>query len=395
MPLRTPSAAKLWQAARTLPLALCAAVALRQSIRTRRALAEVTPPEAGPLPEPPPRVSIVLPVRNEAENIDGVLASLLAQDYPEFDLTVIDDGSTDATPRLLAAWAARDPRVQVHRNETLPAGWAGKTHALHTGSERSRGAWLLFTDADTRHASDTLRRMVAHAERQGDDLLSMLARPILSGNGTRLLTPTGGITLFERATPGEVRDPAHPGAIAVGQCILVRRTAYDAIGGYAAPGLRDTFADDVLLAERIKRAGWRADLVSGNDLVSNEQWPNWGAAWRGWRKSIYGAMANQPGLLVVGGVALVGYGLLPLVTAVRALAAGRWPTGLLAAIVLALQIDARALLDREFRLPRYWSLAAPAGWVALGLVILDAARLRLVGRAADWKGRSAPTPGER
>jgi chlorobactene glucosyltransferase len=390
MPTPSPSRAPLWQFARALPLALCAAVALRQSIRTRRALAEATPPEPRPLPEPSPRVSIVLPVRDEEENIDAVLASLLAQDYPDFDLTVIDDGSNDATPRLLAAWAARDPRVRVHRIAALPAGWAGKTHALHTGVGATRGAWLLFTDADTRHAPTTLRRMVAHALAQGDDLLSLLAQPTLSGTGTRLLTPTGALTLFERATPGEVRDARHPRAIAVGQYILIRRAAYDAIGGYAAPGLRDTFADDVLLAERIKRAGWRVDLVSGRDLVSNEQWTTWGGAWRGWRKSIYGATEAQTGTTIVGGVALIGYGLLPPLTAVRALAKGRWQIGLAASVVLALQIDARALLDREFRLPRAWSLAAPVGWVALGLVILDAARLRLLGRAAEWKGRTAP-----
>jgi chlorobactene glucosyltransferase len=390
MPARTPSRARLWQIARSLPLALCAAVAVRQSIRTRRALAEATLPEQYPLPEPSPHVSIVLPVRDEEANIDAVLGSLLAQDYPSFDLLVVDDGSTDATPRLLAAWAARDPRVRVHRIDALPAGWAGKTHALHTGASRTEGEWLLFTDADTRHAPATLRRMVGHAQGRGDDLVSMLAQPILTGAGTRLLTPTGALTLFERATPAEVRDPAHPGAIAVGQYILVRRAAYDAIGGYAAPGLRDTFADDVLLAERVKREGWRVDLVSGRDLVSNEQWPTWGGAWRGWRKSIYGATAGQPGLTTAGGVALVGYGLLPLITAARALVARRWVAGSAAAAILALQIDARAQLDRAFRLPRAWSLAAPAGWVALGLVILDAARLHLAGRAADWKGRAAP-----
>src|ERR671932_1185689 len=140
---------------RTVPLALCALLALRQDRRVRRALTEVGPPEPEPLPEPPPRVSIVLPVRDEEANVDGVLASLLAQDYPDFDLIVVDDGSTDATPRLLAAWAARDERVRVHRVEELPPGWAGKAHALHTGVGLTAGEWLLFTDADTPHAPET------------------------------------------------------------------------------------------------------------------------------------------------------------------------------------------------------------------------------------------------
>lgn len=277
-----------------------------------------------PAPHVATPVSIILPVRDEADNIDAVLASLLAQEGVDFDLIVADDGSTDATPRRLAAWAARDPRIRVARIDALPPGWAGKAHALHTGVGLARGTWLLFTDADTRHASDALCRMVAHGERRGLDLVSLLARTILTGPGARLLTPTGAVALFERATPGEVRDPAHRGAVAVGQYIVVRRAAYERIGGYAAPGLRDTFADDVLLAERVKQGGGRLDLVDGRDLLRNAQWATWGAACGGWRKSIHGATAARPGLAPVGGMALVGYGLLPLVAAIRALAARRW-----------------------------------------------------------------------
>jgi chlorobactene glucosyltransferase len=162
---------------RTGSLALLALGALRQSYRVRRALAEATPPAPTPLPAPAPSVSIIVPMRNEATNIDGVLTSLPAQDYPAFDVTVSDDGSTDATPQLLATWARCDARLHVQRLDALPAGWAGKTHALHTGVGLSTGEWLLFTDADTRHASQTLRLMVGHALSHEDDLLSMLSAP--------------------------------------------------------------------------------------------------------------------------------------------------------------------------------------------------------------------------
>jgi len=104
-------------------LALAAFFAMRQSYRVRRSRAETVPPEPCALPVPPSHVSIILPVRNEESNIDGVLASLLAQDYPAFDITVIDDGSTDATPDLLATWPTRDPRLHVRRIDTLPEGW--------------------------------------------------------------------------------------------------------------------------------------------------------------------------------------------------------------------------------------------------------------------------------
>src|SRR5919199_781544 len=381
---------------RTVPLALCALLALRQDRRVRRALTEVGPPEPEPLPEPPPRVSIVLPVRDEEANVDGVLASLLAQDYPAFDLTVVDDGSSDATPRLLAAWAARDRRVRVHRVEELPPGWAGKAHALHIGVGLIAGEWLLFTDADTRHAPEALGLALGHALRHRVDLLSLLARSPLIGPGARLLTPIGAISLLERATPAEVRDPRHPAALAIGTYLLVRRAAYEACGGYAAPRLRATFADDVYLTEEVKRSGGRVDLVrgyDGRDLLSNEQWTTWDSLWRGWRKSAYGDIGHRPLYGLAGGLLLLAYGLLPPLAALRAAQAGlrrHRLSAILAALALAAQVDARSHLDREAGLSHAWSLTAPAAWAMLGVLILDTTRLALTGRGADWKGRTAP-----
>ena len=374
-------------------VALCALLALRQDRRVRRALGEVGPPEPGPILECWPRVSIVLPMRDEEANIDGVLASLLAQDYPDFDLTVVDDGSTDATPHLLAAWAARDNRVRVHRIEELPPGWAGKAHALHTGVGLTGGEWLLFTDADTRHAPPALRLTLGHALRHRIDLLSLLARVALLGPGARFLTPIGAISLLERATPAEVRDPAHRAALAIGQYILIRREAYEACGGYAAPELRATFADDVHLAEEVKRRGGRVDLVDGRDLLANEQWTTWDSLWRGWRKSAYGDVARRPLAGLAGGLLLIVYGLLPLAAIVRATRARRWPTALLGAVAVTAQIDTRRPFDRDYGLPALWSLTAPVGWATLGVLVLDATRLALTGHGADWKGRTAPAVG--
>src|SRR5947209_15964174 len=123
-------------------LAVAALTALWQRHRVYRSVRETHPPDETPLPASIPHVSIVLPVRNEEAMIHACLASLLAQDYPDFDLTIIDDGSTDATPQLLAEWAGRDGRIRVERVERLPGGWAGKTYALHTGVMHTNGAWL-------------------------------------------------------------------------------------------------------------------------------------------------------------------------------------------------------------------------------------------------------------
>ncbi len=369
-----------------------ALTALYQSFRTRRAAKETHPPDNSPLPEPAPHVSIILPVRDEEANIDACISTLLAQDYPEFDITIIDDGSTDATPRLLAEWSARDRRVRSLRIDQLPPGWAGKPHALHTGVTHTNGEWLLFTDADTRHAPHTLRLMVGHATSQQNDLLSMCTNLMtMSGTAMPLLMPLSEIILAHRVTPGEVKNPAFPRAFAFGQYILVRREAYIASGGYATAYMRTTFIDDLALAEQFKSYEKRVELVDGRGLVMNRQWTTWKSARQGWGKSCYSEiirlripLAGAPAAL-----ALVVYGLGPLFTIFSALFTGkvrRVPT-LLAAITLLAQIDAKRCVDRQHHLPIRWSLAAPLSWGIFGMMVLDVAWQILTGRGAQWKGR--------
>jgi chlorobactene glucosyltransferase len=373
-------------------LTLSALVALWQSYRAHRTVRETHPPDEAPLPKLAPHVSIIVPARNEEATIDACLASLLAQDYPDFDITVIDDGSTDATPHLLAGLARRDSRVQVHRIDNLPKGWAGKAHALHTGVTLTCGEWLLFTDADTCHAPQTLRLMVGHALSQQDDLLSTRTTLMtLSGPAMPLLMPVSEILLAHKVTPAEVRDPASPRAFAFGQYILLRREAYLATGGYAAASMHMTSIDDVALAVRFKQHGQRVELVNGRGLITNRQWTTWKSLRQGWGKSCYGELIRShiPLASLPGGLALIVYGLLPPGVLLHALYSGkvrRFST-LLAGISLLAQVDAKGCFDREYGLAFPWSLAAPAGWVTCGILLLDVAHLILTGHGADWKGR--------
>jgi chlorobactene glucosyltransferase len=402
MPLsQTPVASRFrWLHRSIIPasLFLTALVALFQLYRSRRTVKETRPPAELPAPEPAPHVSIILPVRNEEANLEACIASLLAQDYPHFDLTIIDDGSTDATPHLLARLSTRDPRISVHRIEQLPAGWAGKPHALHTGVTLTGGDWLLFTDADTRHAPQTLCLMLGHALREQDDLLSMSTTLMtLSGTAMPLLMPVSEVILAHRVTAGEVRDPAYPRAFAFGQYILLRREAYAATGGYAATYMRTTFIDDLALAEQLKRCGKRVDLVNGRGLVKNRQWTTWKSARQGWGKSTYSEIIRLrvPFAGVPAALALIVYGLGPLAQLLYALRTGKMRrlSTVLAGITLLAQIAAKRTFDREHGLPFRWSLTAPLSWAIFGIMVLDVARLILTGRGACWKGRQIRIPG--
>ena len=373
-------------------LFLTAFIALFQLYRSRRAIRETRPPEHLPAPTPAPHVSIIVPVRNEEANLEACVASLLVQDYPNFDLTIVDDGSTDATPRLLADLGTRDPRIQVHRVDQLPPGWAGKPHALHTGVTLTRGDWLLFTDADTRHEPQTLRLMLGHALQQQDDLLSMSTTLMtLTGSAIPLLMPLSEVILAHRVTPGEVRDLAYPRAFAFGQYILLRRDAYTATGGYAANYMRTTFIDDLALAEQFKQYRKRVDLVNGRGLVMNRQWSTWKSARQGWGKSTYSEIlrSHVPFAGVPAALALIIYGLGPLMLLLYALCTGktRRLSTLLASITLLAQIETKRSFDREYGLHFFWSLTAPLGWAVFGIMVLDVARLILTGHGAHWKGR--------
>jgi chlorobactene glucosyltransferase len=375
-------------------LSITALIALYQSYRSHRAVRETHPPDDVPLPVPEtaPHISIILPVRNEEANVDACLTSLLTQDYPNFSITVIDDGSTDATPHLLEQWRARDRRIQVHRIDELPDDWAGKPHALHTGAMLTNGEWLLFTDADTRHAPQTLRLMVGHALHRQVDMLSMCTNLMtMSGMAMPLLMPMSEVVLAHRVTPGEVANPAYPRAFAFGQYILLRREAYDETGGYAASYMRTTFVDDLALAEQFKHYGKHVELVNGRGLIQNRQWTTWKSARQGWGKSCYSEIIRS-GLPFGGlhaGLALIIYGLGPLLALIYALFTRKMSrlSTLLAGITLLAQIDAKRCFDREHGLSVAWSFTAPLGWAVFGVMVLDVARLILTGHGADWKGR--------
>ncbi|WP_069804572.1 glycosyltransferase [Thermogemmatispora onikobensis] len=382
-------------ALRTTLLGASVLLGLWQDYRMQKAIRETATLQARRLPRPAPRVSIILPVRNEQENIDDCLASLLAQDYPDFEVIVIDDGSTDDTPARLAEWQQREARLRVHRIEELPAGWAGKAHALHTGATLASGEWLLFTDADTRHAPQTLRLMVAHAIAHRLDLLSMFTEMQILGLAARLLTPMTGLLLTVLVTPGEIRSAARPRqAFAFGQYILVRREAYEATGGFSAPEVRASFTEDMGIAQVLKRQGWREDIVGGCGLVKNVQWTTWRSAWRGLRKGAYGKLAPYPLLGFAGGCFLVYYGLAPLLTLRAALRPGHLRqerlSALLALLALCLQVDSKRRFGQAFGLPARWALLAPVASTAFGFLLLDTMRLAINGQGADWKGRRAP-----
>lgn len=245
-----------------------AAAILAALVLLRRHWARLPTLEADPV-APPDQVCLCIPVRNEARELPAALDSWLDQDQPGLRIVVVDDGSTDGSSETLRTReASRPDRLRVVRNDHLPPGWLGKNHALHLASEQpeARSAeWLLFADGDVQAAPDLLRRALAFARAQPTDILALIPAVDVGSIGERLALPLAASAFMLLVPPHRVPDPRHPAFCGVGGFILVRRAAYDAVGGHASAPLEAV--DDMMLARRVKRAGFvNRVALGGPDL---------------------------------------------------------------------------------------------------------------------------------
>jgi len=224
-------------------------------------------------------VSVIIPARNEEANLQRCLQSLVAQTAPPLELIVVDDHSTDRTRSIAQSF----PTVRVLEADPLPDGWSGKSNACWTGAKLAKGKWLLFTDADTRHAINSVEQGFREAESNHAALLSYSPQQEVFGFLERAVMPVIFAELAKTYRPKEVSDPTSPAAAANGQYLLIRRDVYDAVGGHAA--VAHAILEDVELAKLVKRAGYKLQFRV-SDAVSTRMYRTFGQMWEGWTKNL-------------------------------------------------------------------------------------------------------------
>src|SRR5579862_1748580 len=222
------------------------------------------------MPSGNPKVSIIVPARNEETDIAQCLSSLLDLDYGDYDVIAINDRSTDRTGEIMeelarAHTAAGKSILRVTHHRELPSGWLGKTHAMWTAANQATGDWLLFTDADVLFKRDSLRRAVAYAEAERADHLVLFPQMITKTTGESMMIAFFQTMFVFGHRPWKVADPKAKDHIGVGAFNLVRRRVYEAVGTYEA--LRFEVVDDMKLGKVIKNAGFRQRNVLGGDLL--------------------------------------------------------------------------------------------------------------------------------
>ncbi|HUI83427.1 MAG TPA: glycosyltransferase [Candidatus Binatia bacterium] len=225
-----------------------------------------------------PEVSVIVPARNEEACLADCLRTLAGQAGPQCEIIVVDDHSTDATRGIAEAFPA-----QVIAAPPLPPGWCGKCNAAWSGARVARGKWLLFTDADTRHAANSIAAGLEEARECGAALLSWSPRQEVHSFAQRALMPVIFAELATTYRTKDVCDPNSPAAAANGQYLLIRRDVYDAVGGHAA--VAGAILEDVELAGRVKRAG-HSLRFRRCDLVSTRMYRSFFALWEGWTKNL-------------------------------------------------------------------------------------------------------------
>jgi len=338
-------------------------------------------------PEQAPHIAVIVPARDEAANIGQCLRALLAQDYPasRFSVLVIDDHSTDATAAIVNAIADAHAEVMLLAAPPLPLGWVGKSHACWIAARNIAPAieWLCFIDADVRAGPALLSSAVHAALSRRLDLLSLAPRQELESFAERLILPCGLVLLSFVQDLRRAQARSGSDVTATGQFMLVRRGAYEAVGGHAAVGA--AICEDVEFARRVKQSGRSVLLMGGEDFVSTRMYTGWQTLWPGLAKNLIDTLGGPAATVSIALAAMVLAWAAPVIPLIDL------TDGALAALIVALLATGAAFglhiaATFYFRIPFWYGLLFPLGYTAGALMALDSVRRRVRGQVS-WKGR--------
>jgi hypothetical protein len=256
-----------------------------------------------------PRISVLVAARDEEEKLAAAMETLLALDYPEMEIVAVDDRSADGTPKILAAFAARDARIRIVRVDALPPGWLGKPHALQRAYEASSGEWLLFTDADVQFRPDTLRRGISLVHERGLEHLTLMCGVEMHGFWEKTLITFFALGFHVGTKPNDVGNPRSRAYVGVGAFQLVKRAAYEASGMHRKLALE--VVDDMKLAKNIKEAGFKSCVGVAQEHVSVRWHAGAGNIVRGVTKNFFAAAGYRLGMAVAQAFGVICTNVLP------------------------------------------------------------------------------------
>jgi chlorobactene glucosyltransferase len=335
-----------------------------------------------------PRVSVVIPARDEALGIEAAVRSHLTQDYPDFEVVVVDDRSVDTTPRILARLAAENPRLRMVAGNEPPEGWLGKPHALHQGAAVATGELFLFADADVRFDPTALREAVEMLRSRRLDLLALFPRLEMEGFWENVLMPYIPVSYFFGPGFWFNSDLQRHFALGGGAGMLLRREAYLAAGGHEA--LRASVIDDIHLAIRVRQTGGRCRMASADDRVRLRMYRGLREIFNGFTKNMAFTFAGKSAApLALSQVFVLAAWTLPAaVLAAAALGAPVPPIDVgLAGAALGLTALTRGALAVFLGYPLWTSLTHPLMAAVWAAITVRSLAWRFLRRRLLWRGR--------
>ncbi|MGA8732625.1 MAG: glycosyltransferase family 2 protein [Terriglobales bacterium] len=353
-------------------------------------IADISRPQWNRQPATPggnPRVSIIVPARNEEEHIGSALTKMLALDYDNYEIIAVNDRSTDRTGEVIdrvASTPEASGRLKVIHLAELPPGWLGKVHAMWSAANQATGDWLLFTDADVLFRPDVLTRALAYAEAEPADHLVLFPRIIMHNPGERMTVAFFQTLFVFGHRPWKVADPKTKDHMGVGAFNLIRRRVYDAVGGYQA--LRFEVLDDMKLGKIVKNAGYAQRNVYGADLISLR----WAKGAMGMvnnlTKNFFAILSFQTWRLLLSASALAFLNIMPFVGIWLAHGWARLPYALALVSILGIYVG----MSWESDIPAYYFVLHPIGGAIFVYILLRSMTLTLARGGVVWRGTFYP-----
>ena len=342
-----------------------------------------------------PLISVCVPARNEERNIRACVEAILAQDYPHFEVIVLEDRSTDGTSEILRSLVAQNDNLKVIPGSDLPKDWAGKPHALFQASAAARGDWLCFVDADTFLSPTTLSSCYAKAIETDADMFTIMTFQIMGSFWEKVVMTIVMTALSVGFSPRKVNDPESKDAIANGQFILIKRSVYDAIGGHES--VKDQIVEDKAIAEQVKWNGYRLIVANGYSVAKTRMYTSLAEMWEGWTKNIYLGLSDRPSLMLLGTfgafillVAALVLPLWPLLGIFWYLQGGSWMALVVifeSLILCAIVIYVRARVSIGMGISPWYAFTLPLGASVFAAMMFTSGWKVISGKGVTWKGR--------
>jgi chlorobactene glucosyltransferase len=348
-----------------------------------------TPRADSKIPKSKPLISVLVPARDEENNIRNCLESLQKQDYPNYEILVLNDNSVDSTAEIVSEMAAKDNRIQLIEGQPLPEGWAGKPFACYQLAQQAKGSWLLFVDADTTHAEHMLRSVLSLAMKLKISLLSGFPRQMANSLPQKITVPLIYFIIIGWAPLWWIqRAKSRQPSVAIGQFLMFRRDEYWRIGGHYT--VRNRILEDIWMGIEVARYGGKHVAIDLSSVVSCHMYPTPGAMWHGLVRCIYSVTAISPlMLLVLIAVACCLY-IAPFYCLWNGLFVIKAPFVWLTLVVtqVLMIFFMRFLVDTRFKESAISTWLHPIGITYLLLAVLYSIWRWAVGAGVSWKERA-------